>query len=175
MALYYDSASHFDKDGLGPEKLSQLIASGYNLQLADRQGMTLLHHACFHGHGHAVAMLVKAGVAIEAQDREGRTPLHLACLMAGPLGKGRARGKDHVNISTYLQEQGAVTSTQDCYGHTPLSYLPQEAKSLGLGIESVDGGAAVWAEEVVTSGSCVLAGSVAQASVIQMRGQMIQM
>ena len=92
MALYYDAASHFDKYA---EKLEELIASEYNLELADRQGMTLLHHACFHGHGRAVAMLVKAGVAIEAQDRDGRTPLHLACLMAG---SSRARGKDHVRI-----------------------------------------------------------------------------
>jgi hypothetical protein len=92
-------------------------------------------------------MLVEMGVALEAQDRDARTPLHLACLMAEKLNL--TRGRDHLAITNYLLKENAATSTQDKYGHTPLSYLPQRMKSLGLMTEKTNGRGAVWAVEQV--------------------------
>ena len=109
----------------------------------------------------------QAGVALEAQDREARTPLHWACVMAGR--PGRARGRDHVAIAQYLQQEHAATSTQDKYGHTPLSYLPQRAKRLGLMTPAADGRGAIWAIEQVGQNGTVLKGSVAQAAEIRVR------
>ena len=144
MALHFEAASHFDEN---PEPLKNLINSTADLGRADRLGLTLLHYACREGHIDAVVALVEAGAPLEAKDRDARTPLHLACLMTGKLEQ--TRGRDHVAISNYLQYEGAIPSTQDKYGHTPLSYLPQRAKRLGLMTPSVDGQSAQWAVELV--------------------------
>lgn len=167
MAGFFESASLFDNGpgGFGPEPLATLIASGQNLLQADGDGATLLHHACEQGHLDAVVMLVEAGAALEALARDGRTPLHMACVMAG---SDHARGTGHVECAKYLQAQGAVTSTQDMYGRTALSYLPHEAKRVGLNVPSCDGGGAVWAITQVTPKSAVREGSVAQAGQIQL-------
>jgi ankyrin repeat protein len=157
MAGFFEAATHFDET---PQPLLELIASNADLGRSDRLGLTLLHYACREGHLQAVVSLVEAGVALEAQDRDARTPLHLACQMAGKLE--HTRGRDHVAISNYLQECGAVTSTQDKYGHTPLSYLPLRAKRVGLMTPSVSGHSGIWAVEQVVKGSSVLNGSVAQ-------------
>ena len=157
MSGFFEAATHFDAD---PQPLSDLIESGANLSRADRLGLTLLHYACREGHLNAVVALVEAGCPLEAQDRNARTPLHFACMMAGKLQ--HTRGVDHVAISSYLQECGAATATQDKHGHTPLSYLPVRAKRLGLMTPSVDGRKAQWAVEQVGIGGASLKGSVAQ-------------
>ena len=151
MAGHFESASHYDEN---PQPLRDLINSTADLGRADRMGLTLLHYACREGHLDAVVALVEAGAPLEAKDRDARTPLHLACMMAGKLEQ--TRGQDHVAISNYLQYEGAIPSTQDKYGHTPLSYLPQRAKRLGLMTPSVDGRSAVWAVEQVSARSDVL-------------------
>jgi len=162
MALFYETASHFD---LGSEPLQEVISRDENLGRPDGSGKTLLHHACEQGHGQAVKLLVDAGVALEAQDRDGRTPLHLACLMAAQ--PARVRGADHVAISKYLQEHQASTGTQDKHGHTPLSYLPREAKLIGRNAPTIDGSKAVCAMQSVVRDHAVTRGSVAQGSAIQ--------
>ena len=137
MANFFEAASHFDED---PQPLQDLINSTPDLiGRSDRMGLTLLHYACREGHKAAVVMLVEAGVALEAQDRDARTPLHFACMMAGKAS--HTRGHGHVAICQYLQQENASTATQDKYGHTPLSYLPQNAKRLGLMTPSADGSA----------------------------------
>lgn len=151
MAGHFESASHYDEN---PQPLRDLINSTADLGRADRMGLTLLHYACREGHLDAVVALVEAGAPLEAKDRDARTPLHLACMMAGKLEQ--TRGQDHVAISNYLQYEGAIPSTQDKYGHTPLSYLPQRAKRLGLMTPSVDGRSAMWAVEQVSARSDVL-------------------
>ena len=145
-AGFFEAAAHYDAD---PEALKQLIAEQPNdLHRSDRAGLTLLHYACREGHLEAVEMLFEAGVPLEAQDRDARTPLHLACLMATKVG--HTRGRDHLRITNFLLDRaGAATSTVDKYGHTPLSYLPQRLKSLGLMTEKMDGRSAVWSIEQV--------------------------
>ena len=126
MALFYEAAANFDEDA---QPLLDLIGSGQNLEQADRDGMTLLHHACEQGHADAVVALVEAGAALEAQTREGRTALHVACIFANDP---EARGTGHVACCHYLQQCGAATGTQDAYGRTALSYLPIDYKRVGL-------------------------------------------
>lgn len=162
MAGFYEAAAHFDED---PQPLTDLINSSNNLAQSDRLGLTLLHYACREGHLRAVHMLVEAGVPLEAQDRDSRTPLHLACMVADK--PQLARGRDHVAIAQYLQQEGAATATQDKYGHTPLSYLPMRAKRIGLMTPSVDGQGAQWAIEVVGKDGTTLKGSVAQSAEVR--------
>lgn len=130
MAGFFEAAANFDADS---SPLRELVASSNDIGRADNDGMTLLHYACREGHLEAVMILVEAGVALEGQDRDARTPLHLACLMAG---KGQSRGRGHVDIAAYLQQQGAATSTQDkCVNlaqHTCTLLL--SARSLALSI-----------------------------------------
>ena len=159
MAGFYEAAAHYDAD---PQPLKTLIDSGNRIDRSDRLGMTLLHYACREGHLDAVVDLVEAGAMLEAQDRDSRTPLHLACMMAGKLQ--HTRGREHVAISTYLQQEGAATSTQDKYGATPLSYLPQRAKRVGLMTPHVHGPGGAWAVEMVGKTGPVLKGSVAQST-----------
>ena len=155
MAGFFEAASHFDTDegGVGPNPLRKLIEGGADIDRADRDGMTLLHYACREGHLLCVQLLLEAGVALEKQDRDARTPLHLACYMAGR--EGMSRGREHIDISIYLQHHGASTAAQDAFGHTPLSYLPRGAKLVGLNTPAVLGTSAVWATTVVDDRSMV--------------------
>jgi hypothetical protein len=59
---------------------------------------------------------------------------------------------------------------QDKYGHTPLSYLPREAKLIGRNAPIMDGSQAVCAVQAVGRGHPVTLGSVAQGSAIHMSG-----
>lgn len=149
---------------MGPSPLRKLIEVGADIDRADRDGMTLLHYACREGHLLAVQLLLEAGVALEKQDRDARTPLHLACYMAGR--EGMSRGREHIEVSIYLQQHGSSTAAQDAFGHTPLSYLPRGAKLVGLNTPAVLGTSAVWATTVVDDRSMVRAGGVAQAQEI---------
>ena len=158
MAGFFEAASHYDLD---PTPLRAVIEDGKYLSRADGDGMTLLHFACREGHLKAVRTLVEAGVTLEQQDRNGRTPLHLACLMAL---KGQSRADGHVAITEILQTNHAMTSTQDNYGYTPLSYLPKGAKRIGIGTASTDGRGARWEVQEVHRGGAVLKGSVAIAA-----------
>ena len=167
MAGHFESASHYDEN---PQPLRDLINSTADLGRADRMGLTLLHYACREGHLDAVVALVEAGAPLEAKDRDARTPLHLACMMAGKLEQ--TRGQDHVAISNYLQYEGAIPSTQDKYGHTPLSYLPQRAKRIGLMTPAVDGRKALWAVEQVGKDGVPLKGSVAQSLEVRVLAKM---
>ena len=165
-AGFFDAATHFDA---APEALHDLIDAGLDLARVDRDGKTLLHLACAQGHLAAVVLLAQNGVPLEAQDSDGRTPLHLACLMAGREG---ARGSEHAQVVAFLQEQGAATGTQDVYGHTPLSYLPQRAKRIGLMTPAVDGRKALWAVEQVGKDGVPLKGSVAQSLEVRVLAKM---
>ena len=155
MAGFFEAASHFDTDegGVGPSPLRKLIEVGADIDRADRDGMTLLHYACREGHLLAVQLLLEAGVALEKQDRDARTPLHLACYMAGR--EGMSRGREHIEVSIYLQQHGSSTAAQDAFGHTPRSYLPRGAKLVGLNTPAVLGTSAVWATTVVDDRSMV--------------------
>ena len=82
---------------------------------------------------------------------------------------GHTRGFNHVAIAQYLQQEGAATATQDKYGRTPLSYLPERAKRIGLMTPMVDGTNSIWAVEVVGRDGTTLKGSVAQSSEVRIK------
>ncbi|KAL3927288.1 MAG: hypothetical protein SGPRY_002893 [Prymnesium sp.] len=158
MAGFFEAASHFDES---PARLRSILSHGRLLSRSDGDGLTLLHYAAREGHAQAVALLVQAGVSLELQDRDGRTALHLACLMCG---QGRTRGSDHPAIVSILQQNHAMTSTQDNYGRRPLSYLPPEQKAVGIQTKSVAAPGGRWEVQEVVKGSAVLKGSVAVAA-----------
>lgn len=81
--------------------------------------------------------------------------------------KGGSRAREHVEIVHLLEEHDAVTGTQDVYGRTPLSYLPREAKRVGIGTKAVDGSGGAWEVQQVLRGGTVSKGSVAVAAEIQ--------
>ena len=60
------------------DTVQALIASGTDVNIADRDGMTPLHHAANEGSNKVVAVLLKAGADFTLEDDEGDTPLILA-------------------------------------------------------------------------------------------------
>lgn len=60
------------------KSLRQLIAAGADIERADRDLQTPLHHACRHNHAHAVFLLLAAGASVHAVNNHLRTPAHFA-------------------------------------------------------------------------------------------------
>ena len=102
---------------------------------------------------------------VERLDREGRTPLHWACHEA------------HVAVGRYLESVGASPDTQDRYGRTPLSYLPQSARMTGArdgpsDVPMLDGSAENVMRDTLTPGHTVCSqGAVAQAATFHIDGK----
>src|SRR4051794_24445546 len=57
------------------ESMRESLSRGANTEDVDKNGMTALHLAAYHGNREAVSELVSAGANIRAEDRFGRTPL----------------------------------------------------------------------------------------------------
>ena len=87
-------------------------------------------------------------------------PRELLALLNG-IARLRFYGDREISVA-FLQEQGAATGTQDVYGHTPLSYMPQSLKSVGRKTAFVDGREPSWVVSVVDEKSAVRQGAVAQ-------------
>ena len=52
-----------------------------DINVQDKQGLSLLHHAVINNKRKVMVMLVEEGAMIDIQDKEGRTPLHHASAM----------------------------------------------------------------------------------------------
>ena len=106
--------------------------------------------------GPIVESVAAAWKCVSSSAQYGNMPLLLA------ISKGNA------DIATaLLAAPGIDVNKEDKYGHTPLSYLPQRAKRIGLMTPSVDGQSAQWAVEVVGKDGTVAAGSVAQSAAVR--------
>lgn len=61
-----------------PELVAELIASGADLSVSSKEGLTALHYAALSGDIGTVERLLAAGANVNLADQSGRTALHLA-------------------------------------------------------------------------------------------------
>ena len=90
------------------EELRRAIADGDDLEKADRDGRTALHHAAIDGDRDAVAALLQAGAIVRTSDRSKWTPLHCAA------------AEHHLGVAEMLISAGADVEAEDVFGNTPL-------------------------------------------------------
>ena len=62
------------------EWVRSLIENKVNVQRGDREKITGLHMASFHGHIEICRLLLSVGCIVDVEDIDGRTPLHYACM-----------------------------------------------------------------------------------------------
>jgi palmitoyltransferase len=93
--------------------IAWLAEQGLDPEIADKNGSTPLHWACFMGNEEAASVLLALGVRVDLQDSQGQTALHLATsssssrIMKSLLFKGASR-------------QIKVRGTQDSQGRRAL-------------------------------------------------------
>ena len=95
-----------------------LVEHGANIHLQDKDGCTCLHFAAEGGRVEMVTKLLGIGVKenqdyVNARNHSGSTPLMRTCY------------NGHVNVATYLVEQGANIHLQDEDGDTCLHYAAE--------------------------------------------------
>ncbi|PGH18656.1 hypothetical protein AJ80_04403 [Polytolypa hystricis UAMH7299] len=79
-----------------------------NIEVRDREGMTLLQTAAWNGHEKVVILLPKRGAQVEARDREGWTSLH------------HASWNGHATVVQMLLQKGADVNAKNNESNTPL-------------------------------------------------------
>lgn len=72
------------------EAISELLASGVDVNARDDEGCTALHFAADRGAAGAAQLLLSAGADVNAQDGDGQTPLHYAALCENEEVRGSA-------------------------------------------------------------------------------------
>lgn len=80
------------------------------IDLADSEGRTALHRACYYGHTDVAVYLIDNGASIEARDHHSKTPLHSAA-SSNPQSE---------NMITTLLQKGADPEAVTSLGWTPL-------------------------------------------------------
>lgn len=83
-----------------PEIMVYLLSHGAQAEIANADGQTALHNACFSGCLEAVKALVTKD-NINQANKSGMTPLKIAC------------ANHHLEVASYLIEQGAHLQTND--------------------------------------------------------------
>ncbi len=104
------SLLHLAAHGGDPEILRALLDHGLELDLADRDGRTPLHHAVMKTHRAAARLLLDHGAAIDRADRQGVTVVHLAA------------EKDDPHLLQLVLAREPVLDAGDLGGNTPLHY-----------------------------------------------------
>lgn len=111
------------------EELQREIAAGLDVNEADDDGMTPLHHACIEKSYEAAKILLEAGAAVDVRDKWGGTAL------------GRAvYGKDGtVDLVRLLVEYGADPTIENNKGTSPLALAQRTRKADYLALFGADG------------------------------------
>jgi ankyrin repeat protein len=104
------------------DELRREIAEGLDIDEADEDGLTPLHHACIEKSYEAARVLVEAGAAVDPQDKWGNTPLN------------RAVFEDAVELVQLLIDHGADPTIDNNYGHSPLSEAKRHRKAEYLAV-----------------------------------------
>merc|ERR1712112_701476 len=94
--------------------ISTLVSKGADVKIANKFGMTPLHHAAVHGGAEVLKALLDAGADPNHADDAGRLPLHWTAT------------KGHVEGAKVLIEGGAKPTGGDKEGFTPLHRCCQE-------------------------------------------------
>ena len=94
------------------KRVKQELAKGFNVNIQDEYGWTLLHYACQYGQLAIAKFLCKQnGIDINIQNIQGETPLHNACYFG------------YLNIVKFLcKQEGIDINCRSNDGHTPLHY-----------------------------------------------------
>ncbi len=84
------------------------LLKGADINLADEDGFTALHHAVWENHEEVVKLLLAKGANPNTKDSTGETPLHVAS------------GEGHEEIAGMLLDKGADVNAKDECRSTPL-------------------------------------------------------
>jgi ankyrin repeat protein len=108
------------------QRLLALLAAGADVQAADKNGVTALHHAVRFRSAAAVRTLLEHGADLnQACRKSGSTPLHRAVLSTGAPGTAgkQAAAREIVQL---LLAAGADPSLCNKQGKTPGDYVKDE-------------------------------------------------
>lgn len=94
-------------------KAKALISSGADVNYADQQGTSILHHALFLGNAELIELLITTGANVDAQNNQGETPLHWVA--SGGIG---AKGEEAMlNMAeTLIAHRADVNKLSRTYG-----------------------------------------------------------
>jgi ankyrin repeat protein len=99
------------------ETLRVFLDSGFDVNIKQTYGYTLLHIAAQDGESEVIELLAKRGAGINARDDSGATPLY------------HAAGTNHANCVKVLLDAGANPNIQTTDGNCPLTVALAEGYS----------------------------------------------
>jgi len=101
-----------------PDKVSQLLSEGVDINIRDKYGSTPLHTAVACGNGSIVNLLIERGADVNAGNDAGDTPLHTAVqrMFNSPASPDIV----YKNIIETLIGKGANINAKNAAGDTPL-------------------------------------------------------
>ena len=101
-----------------------LLDGGLDVNVADENQMTALHHAAMHARDKVITVLIDRGADVNATDLKGGfTPLHWAVINADP----QTGSTDHVDESVVALSRGGCEITPTDFNFaTPLHYAAQK-------------------------------------------------
>lgn len=113
------------------ERILLLLEEGADVHAADKNGVTLLHHAVRFRSPKAVQALIERGANVNLHCRRtGSTPLHRAVTQTGAPGTA-GKGAEALEIVRLLLAAGADPRAVNKSGKKPVDYVTDETiKSL---------------------------------------------
>ncbi|XP_003220634.1 protein phosphatase 1 regulatory inhibitor subunit 16B [Anolis carolinensis] len=96
------------------DDITELIATGQELNRADAQGATLLHIAAANGYLHAAEILLDHGARLDLKDWDGWEPLHAAAFWG------------HMHMAELLVSHGASLSARTAMDEMPIDLCEEE-------------------------------------------------
>src|SRR5687767_9943828 len=113
------------------DRILKILQTGVDINAADKNGVTALHHSVRFRSPIAVKILIEHGADVNQQCRKSRsTPLHRAVVQTGAPGTA-GKMEEAKEIIRILLAAGASPSIRNKSGKTPADYVKDPAlKSL---------------------------------------------